>query len=166
MIFRHPPSAAAAEDVQRGEIPAARTVESSDADSRWVWLVAIGLLVVLWGIVLALYPFFTYFVWERAGRKPPRQVLEYIPAQPPSPRNESAPAEVTREIQARSLYALTHYQWVDHKKNVISIPIDRAIELLVERGVTPTPTASQSYYPPHAGTMRTGTEGKVDNNSQ
>jgi hypothetical protein len=42
------------------------------------------------------------------------------------------PEEGIRALRADQLGALNGYRWIDEKKGVVGIPIDRAMELLVE----------------------------------
>jgi hypothetical protein len=135
--------------------------ESSDAEPRWVWVAGIGLLLTLWSIVLLLYPVFAVFTHERAAGKPTSRAVEYIPPQPPTPRNESSPSQVLARIQAQDVSSLTRYSWADRESGTITLPIDRAIELLLQRGVPAVPAQGRAFYPPQAGTMRTGAADKV-----
>jgi hypothetical protein len=54
---------------------------------------------------------------------------------PPQPRLEKANGEVLAAQHAKENEILNNYTWVDQGAGVVSIPIDRAIELTVERGL-------------------------------
>jgi hypothetical protein len=64
---------------------------------------------------------------------------------PPEPRLEPDPLAPRRRVRAGEDAVLTTYGWVDRSAGVARIPITRAMEILVERGlpvtkpVTPTP---------------------------
>jgi hypothetical protein len=66
-------------------------------------------------------------------------------------------------MRTREDWTLSHYSWIDKQNGVVSIPIDRAIQILTERGIPPQkqpPNLQLSQ--PHAGTRLTGFEGKVE----
>jgi hypothetical protein len=54
---------------------------------------------------------------------------------PPTPRLEVAPGQDLRELRARTDGILKQYHWVNKDLGVVGIPIDRAIELLAQRGL-------------------------------
>ena len=60
---------------------------------------------------------------------------------PPAPRLETANGQVLAEVHARENLLLDHYAWIDQNAGVVRIPIDQALQLLVQRGL---PTAPQS----------------------
>jgi hypothetical protein len=81
---------------------------------------------------------------------------------PPQPRVQSNPREDLRDFRAREISDLNSYRWVNRKKNVITIPIGRAIQILAQRGVPSSRPGGDKYYAPQAGTRETGFEGKVE----
>lgn len=50
---------------------------------------------------------------------------------------EAEKAVEIESLRARQLEQLSSYRWVDAKEGVVAIPIDRAMELVVERRRTP-----------------------------
>ena len=54
---------------------------------------------------------------------------------PPKPRLQVYPPTDLRELRSREDFYLNHYSWGDKKTQTVRIPIDRAMGLLVERGV-------------------------------
>ena len=57
---------------------------------------------------------------------------------PPEPRLEPFPLALGQRLRAEEDATLTTYGWVDRKAGVARIPIDRAIEILAERGLPPS----------------------------
>ena len=102
--------------------------ETTDLPPRMIarvglWL-AISLIVISIGIVALFYEL------RKASPLHPRPGLE-----PPPPRLQiSAPADLAA-LRAREEQTLHSYHWIDRNQKVISIPIDRAIELTAERGL-------------------------------
>jgi hypothetical protein len=54
---------------------------------------------------------------------------------PPEPRLEANPLESLQTLRAHEDEILNHYGWIDKSKNIVRLPIDRAIELTAERGL-------------------------------
>jgi len=70
------------------------------------------------------------------------------PAQPPSPilqptqkYHEKQPWQDLQEMHERENAHLNNYAWVDQKSGAVRIPIDRAMELVVDRGLPTAPPA-------------------------
>ncbi len=63
---------------------------------------------------------------------------------PPAPRLQTIPGEDFRTFQATQQAELNSYGWVDRKKGVVRIPIDRAMEIIAQSNLpvaTGTPVA-------------------------
>jgi hypothetical protein len=68
-----------------------------------------------------------------------------------------------KALLARENWELEHYYWVDKDKGKIAIPIDRAMQIIVQRGIPPgkmPPNATLT--PPQAASRTTGLEGTVE----
>ena len=64
------------------------------------------------------------------------------PKEPPTPRLQSAPVDDMRALRAAEEAALQSYGWVDRDAAIARIPVDRAIDIVAERGlpsVAPAP---------------------------
>ena len=64
----------------------------------------------------------------------PRE-LPALPSQPPSPRLQANPAEDWQAMRARDEARLSSYGWVDRKAQIAHMPIQRAMDLIVQRGL-------------------------------
>jgi hypothetical protein len=104
-----------------------------------VTLVAI---VLMWGLSSALKK-------DIAERQPPPPVLAGARTQPlpPAPRLEENPPKDLAELRARENAVLESYAWVDKQKGTAQIPVDRAIDILSERGLPVPPTATPGPAP-------------------
>ena len=74
---------------------------------------------------------------DREARRSPAPnplALTGAPALPPEPRLQTRPLDDLRTLRARDQSLLDGYGWVDRRAGVVRIPIDRAIDLLAERG--------------------------------
>ncbi len=96
-------------------------------------LIAAACLIAL----LAMIPMFDYLERrEAAADRPPSPLAEPNPL-PPEPRLQVRPGNDLDEYRERSIRQLEKYQWIDPDARVVRIPIDRAIDLILERGLEP-----------------------------
>jgi hypothetical protein len=95
--------------------------ETRDASAaRLLWFGA-GLIIALAVVELLMLAFHGLFVSER-----------------PRPLPEQAESNIYQQL--RTLHddedrALSRYEWVDRKAGIVRIPIDRAIDLVAEKGI-------------------------------
>jgi hypothetical protein len=54
---------------------------------------------------------------------------------PPAPHLQVAPGQDVKELRAREDDVLKGYRWVNKDLGVVSIPVERAIQLLAQRGL-------------------------------
>jgi hypothetical protein len=129
--------------------------EVSDINVRAViWSIAIfiGVAVV---IHVALYFLFEFFAagerrrsdqpvtMVRTGRRaqPPQPRLQPFPDQPAAWQGAqqratfNTPVTDMQELTAREETILNSYGWANREQGLVRIPIDRAMELMLERGV-------------------------------
>jgi hypothetical protein len=159
--------------------------EHSDISGRPVVTIGIAVLIGSWICAWLLYYFFAYLIHARAEAGPPPAARAAGKALvPPEPRIQVSPSSDMREMLAGENAQRNSYGWVDRQNGVVSIPIDRAIELTVQRGISPQRSAESTNVcaaqsptwqagvggiadpkmlcPPKAGTRETGLEGKVE----
>lgn len=113
--------------------PAAAGHELTDAPIRPIVLVG-GAVALITAIVFALSVGVFRFFSERPVEAPPNPMSSYAPEFPPAPRIEITPSIEVQQLRAEEDRMLSSYGWVDRKAGVVSIPIDRAIELQLQRG--------------------------------
>lgn len=77
----------------------------------------------------------------------------YGRTEPPAPRLQVDPALDIFEHRKIEHQALTSYGWVDQKAGVVRIPVERAMGLLVERGIQAPPAAPAAAAPAAQGTQ-------------
>lgn len=101
-----------------------------------------GCLLLVCGI---MYPSLAALMrgWERRAARADRQAAESGPAPAvarsqvyfPQPREQIAPNEELKTFRARENAELNSYGWIDRKAGEVRIPIDRAMDILLERGL-------------------------------
>ena len=113
--------------------------ERSDADPRLIGALAVGVAVFLLVTPYALRVL--YPGADRAGGVPGE-----LP-QPPTPRLQVYPKADLDRLRSVANERLTTYGWVDRDRRIARMPIERAMELLAERGMagwpSPQPSAPQ-----------------------
>jgi hypothetical protein len=124
----------------------------------------VGVLVGVWIFSSLVYLYFGYLAHNRAISSPrPLPVELHGNPMPPEPRLQQSPREDLKAMRTREDWTLTHYSWVDKKKGIVAIPIDRAIGIIAERGIpAQKKPANLQLSQPQAGTRLTGFEGKVE----
>ncbi len=138
--------------------------EHRDVNIRAVFWTGIGLLVTLWIIVLLMYPLFAYLRHERVEEeRAAPAAFRNAPAVPPPPRLQADPRRDLQDFRQYEERQLNGYHWVDRARGMVSLPIERAIEIIAQRGIPPQPAPpGMTYFDPQAGTRQTGFEGKVE----
>jgi hypothetical protein len=113
------------------------------SDARVGWIIASGLvLVAVLGIVLTVATTFEAIVTgiPLTITRPPDLVDRLQPAPtPPPPRLETAEGSDYAAYQAAETQRLNRYAWLDRQAGRVSIPVARAMDLVVERGLPSRP---------------------------
>lgn len=93
-------------------------------------LVTLLVLALMWGMGIV------FKEAEQAKDHPPSPMAEaLVDPIPPGPRLQSTPPRDMDELRAQDRETLTTYGWVDPATGVARIPIDRAMSILVEKGI-------------------------------
>jgi hypothetical protein len=138
--------------------------EPADIAPRSVLLTGLG----IWGVALVV-AFATYFfgsLLTQARRREGAQTQAASAAPrrlPPEPRLQSSPSAELQSYRDAQMQQLNSYSWIDRDKGAVAIPIQKAMELIVQRGIPPERGPAEfKYDPPYAGTRQTGFEEKVE----
>ncbi|MDB6111506.1 MAG: hypothetical protein JWR69_3256 [Pedosphaera sp.] len=121
--------------------PAGHAVEGADVSLRWImiWLgilLASGVLIhFVLGAMLAHFKRTSALADQEAARQ---QVVPSVAAarrQFPEPRLQVSPPLDLAELRTREDAELNSYGWIDRTSGVVRIPIDRAIDIIAQKGV-------------------------------
>ncbi len=117
--------------------PSAARHETSDANVKAVFVFGAGLLAVGIAIHFVIWLLFRAFDAEQARRFVPQYPLAITQEQelPPEPRLQTNPREDLREMRASEDALLATYGWVDKNAGVVRIPIEQAMQIVLERGL-------------------------------
>ena len=107
--------------------------EETDANIRPIVLTGVALAIIT-AIVLAIsVGLFRYFVGHPA-ETPANPMASANAPFPPEPRIEEHPSTDLQQLRQEEDRNLSTYGWVDKKAGTVRIPIDRAIDLQLQRG--------------------------------
>jgi hypothetical protein len=111
--------------------------EHSDVAARPILfggIVIVGLLLVSFVIVKLT---FTEYSAHELTLSPAENPLAaaYGRNSPPDPQLQVDPLKDLARLRAAETQLLNHYTWVDKASGVVRLPIERAIELVAERGL-------------------------------
>jgi hypothetical protein len=109
--------------------------EPSDVHIGGIIAVAIGMIISAVIIYAALGLFFgalQHGAEEAKGPPPPQIDTSQLP---PEPRLQASPAVDLVRVQATATAQLNSYGWVDRQAGIVHIPIDQAMDLIVQRGL-------------------------------
>ncbi len=122
-----------AEAHARGSAPTG--YEQRDMSVRVVGTFFGGLIVAVVVVLLLMAWLFNYFAAREARRDVPPSPLAAARQLPPEPRLQVNPQQDLKAMRADEDALLRSYGWVDRNAGVVRIPIDRAMNLLVQRGL-------------------------------
>ena len=112
--------------------------ERVDVSIRGLAIFVFGLIVVAVVIHLAIWAMLKT-LQNRAGHPEPySRPTVRVTAKAPYPLLQVDPARDLDQFRVREEAALNSYGWIDRTSGIVRIPIKRAMELLVQRGLPPT----------------------------
>jgi hypothetical protein len=110
--------------------------ERSDAQMKYINAILLGVgVLTLMGLAVS-WAFVKFEDRARAGQPAQLSPLaDTLPQQPPEPRLQPQPSRDYRQYKAAQDAVLNSYEIIDEKAGVARIPIERAMELIAERGL-------------------------------
>jgi len=117
--------------------------ESRDVDAWAIGRFGIALVLLCIVALGLLFGFFQYLKSMTGGAPAPTAMA---PPTPPAPALEVTPVIDLKAFHAANDQLLNTYCWVDQQKGIVRLPIDRAIDLLAQKGLP-----SRTQQPPSAG---------------
>jgi len=108
--------------------------ETSDVNLRGIFAFAAALTVSMIAVNVGTYLLFGAFERHAAGLDPPRPPLVDERRPPAGPRLQVSAAADAAELRERERQELNRLRWIDERERVVQIPIERAMEIVAERG--------------------------------
>ena len=123
-----------------------------------------ALLAVITIVCAAIVFVFFHLLQKQADRKDRAEIAEAgldrpQDTIPPPPRLQIHAVASWQEFRQAENQRLTTYGWLDRSQGAVHVPIERAIDLVVERGIGPLPPSPLTI-PAAPAAPLAGTEGK------
>jgi hypothetical protein len=117
--------------------------ETSDLSPRAIALFGLGLALTVIVVMLITYGLWVLFRDSEARRAAWLSPLSSMPDPITAPRLEIEPGRELKALRREEEARLNSYGWVDREKGLAHIPIDRAIEILAEKGLPTRPSKAR-----------------------
>ena len=117
--------------------------ERTDADIGSLLKFGLGLFVVLVVVIFAMKWMFFYFA-KSQQLGPPASPFENARVLPPQPRLQVEPGLDLYNYCEGQLKQLDTYGWVDSHNGVVRIPVDDAMNLILQRGLPARPAGANA----------------------
>ena len=112
-----------------------RGYELFEFDASYIGWFAAGLVVLVIATAFATFAMMGGF---RVQSSPSLQTPQSdVPGSAPVPVLQSAPAGELRAYRLEKAETLQGYRWIDRDAGIVQLPIERAMQLLAERGLRP-----------------------------
>ena len=124
-------------DYEYGPTPPGAQHEHTDIDPSVGYKFAVWLVVAMLMSVAIVYG--TFYFFERQQKAADVTMQKYPLAagqvkQPPSPNLQNQPFKDIYSLRKTEAEKQTSYGWVDKEGGIARIPIDRAMEVMLQRG--------------------------------
>lgn len=107
--------------------------EASDVDVKAILGFAAALAVTAVVIHIALYGLLRFYEHRETRRASP--VIAQPKEERPEPRLQVSPRADLAALRRAEERLLHSYGWVDREKNIARVPIERAMEMVVQKGL-------------------------------
>ena len=113
-----------------------RGYETRDVAFKPVLWAGFGLIAIVITFFVLMWVLYVNLLDREARSSAPahRLAAEQARTDPPAPRLQSDPVDDWLNFQAENERVLSTYGWVDRSAGIVRIPIEKAMELAVERG--------------------------------
>ena len=120
--------------------------EPTDADSRSITQFGIALTFFLIVSQLVLWWVFASFSKREQRLSPPVPAIirTQAPHEPPEPRLQANPQLDLRKMHQEEDAVLNHYGWVDPDRGIVRLPIERALDIVAQRGLPQFKAAAEA----------------------
>ena len=111
--------------------------ETTDADERTITKFGIALVLVIVVSQLVLWWLFARLQKREQKLNPPvpAMVKNEAPNVPPEPRLQPSPRLDLQQMRQAEDQLLNHYAWIDPDRGVVRIPVQRALDIVAQKGL-------------------------------
>jgi hypothetical protein len=117
--------------------PPATGHEQEDASVRAIILTGAALAIGAAVVAAIVYGIFWYFAHHplSTAAENPMAMANPEARRPPAPRIEEHPADEVQQLHQQEDLILHTYGWTDKDAGIVRVPIDRAMDLALQRGL-------------------------------
>lgn len=119
--------------------------EHREANIKLIVYSTLGLIVVVVIVLYFVVGLFNVFNAQRLAEERKAAPVTRPNALPPEPRLQDRPWEEIQGMRVHENQVLKTYGWSDAKANVAHIPIDKAMDLVIERGLLKTAAGAKEH---------------------
>jgi hypothetical protein len=109
--------------------------ETTDTGPKLIIYSAIGLAFGTFIICLIVWGIFNFMKYQEGETRPQPSPLEVPSTLPPEPRLQVEGAAQIHDLRAKEDHVLSTYAWVDQKSGVVRVPIEKAMDMLAQKGL-------------------------------
>ena len=106
--------------------------ETKEVSVPFVFVSLSALIIGTFLVSLLVIGIFQFF---KSTYHPEQVAKESVQVVPPEPRVEEHPAQQLQTIRTREDHILSTYALIDKNQGIVRVPIDRAIDMLAQKGV-------------------------------
>ncbi len=119
--------------------------ETRDLPPRGLAMLGIAFLIVMALVLIVATGTEFVFARQLSLHLPQNLQSAPIPTLPPEPQLEAVPGQNMDALRAAEDQQLNTFGWVDKTAGTVHIPIDRAMELLLQRGLPSRPPNQSNF---------------------
>jgi hypothetical protein len=109
--------------------------EVRDLSPKNIALFGLSLAILLVVVVIVTYWLHEHYAAVAIRTQAPPSPVSSAREPTPEPRLSVTPGEDIKALRAAEDSILKSYGWIDAKNGIVRIPVDRAIEILAQRGL-------------------------------
>jgi hypothetical protein len=116
---------------------AGRKYETSDAHFKNVFVTGVALLgIMVFGLLLSwgVYTLWSHYT-AAPGTRAETLTRPDLSKQPPGPNLQANPHAALLAMRRAEDSVLTRYAWINKDSGIVQVPVERAMELLVRKGL-------------------------------
>jgi hypothetical protein len=118
--------------------------ELSDLSPKNIAIFAASLAVTIIVVLWICYQLFQHYSAVSRKTEVPPSPLSYTREPTPEPHLLVVPGQELKAMRAAEDSVLNSYAWVDREKGIVRIPIQRAIDILAQRGLPSRPQSNEN----------------------
>jgi hypothetical protein len=121
-------------EAKHPEVPAIHRHEVHDAETRYV-MIFIAVIAVTVALTMWISKGLFYYFVHHEQAEAPAFTFPNAKTLPPSPELEPVPHVLLEKYLGEEQNELDGYGWVDRSQGIVHIPVDQAIQLVLQKGL-------------------------------